>query len=204
MIFQGLRTSIAKTPKVFFVFSGGVRGGWSRPHVPIWIRTWAHLSNYLAETQLQFTDSFKNELTTCFKIEISKIHAISFFICFHKRMDCTQFRIGLIICIRVMWIQVEGGGAGNPTPLRNHKSIRSLSSTGPDPLKTTKLPNRIQYWAINGLPAKQIEKKKKKKKKNVVKVGPLLTNGKLHLDFNTGAIFESDESLSSSGRYLHE
>ena len=35
-----------------------------------------------------------------------------------------------------------GGGAGGPDPLENYKNTGSLSNTGPDSLKITKLPIR--------------------------------------------------------------
>ena len=39
-------------------------------------------------------------------------------------------------------VDPKGGGQWIRTPLKNHNSISSLSNTGPDPLKMTKLPNQ--------------------------------------------------------------
>ena len=50
----------------------------------------------------------------------------------------------------------EGGGAGGPDPLKNHKFIGfPPRNTGPDLLKITKLPSQHSFWAIIGPPAKR-------------------------------------------------
>ena len=41
MIFQGIRTSIAKKPYIFLIFQGG--GSWP-PATPLWVRAWVTLT----------------------------------------------------------------------------------------------------------------------------------------------------------------
>ena len=91
----------------------------------------------------------------------------------------------------------RGGGAGSRTPLKNHKTIRFSSNTGPDPLKNRSYQASIQCWVIIGTPAKRHlmafrwradggplivvpastlpSSTKQKQTKKVVKVGPPLT-----------------------------
>ena len=45
VIFQGIRTCIAKKPFIFVIFQGG--GGGSGPPVPLWIRAWISNINML-------------------------------------------------------------------------------------------------------------------------------------------------------------
>ena len=51
--------------------------------------------------------------------------------------------------------QIQRGGRGSGPPLKNHKNIGFLSTTGPDPLKITKLLSQHPCWVIIRTPAKR-------------------------------------------------
>ena len=52
---------------------------------------------------------------------------------------------------------LEGGRGPDPPSLANYKSIGFLSNSGPDPLKTAKLPiqHSVLCWVIIGPPVKR-------------------------------------------------
>ena len=54
-----------------------------------------------------------------------------------RRVSWTSSR-DLVLIADVSCADPDGGGQGIRTPLKNHKNIGFLSSTGPDPLKNHK------------------------------------------------------------------
>ena len=62
---------------------------------------------------------------------------------------CIHLTVNLLCPIWYLpaWVDLEAG------TWKNHKFLGFPSNTGPDPLKTTKLPSQHSMWAIIGLPA---------------------------------------------------
>ena len=69
-------------------------------------------------------------------------HVSSPLITQYESLKCRVNGLGTVKFFLPMCGFIGGGGTGGPDPPKNHKNIGFLCNTGPDPLKTTKLPSQ--------------------------------------------------------------